>query len=227
MVHDVCLQNLNVNFFLDRGGLVGEDGATHHGVYDFSFLRHIPNLVVMAPKDEAELARMMATAFDYNGPCAVRYPRGTGVGAKVPATPKPLPIGEGELMRDGTDAAIITIGSRVYPAVEAAMELVEDGLDVAVFNTRFVKPLPEAQLLELAGRFERILLVEENALAGRFWVRRAGAVRGQGGAGRQEDRPARRAGRVHRARHPEGASADARHRQGRHQARPARPERVT
>jgi 1-deoxy-D-xylulose-5-phosphate synthase len=168
IVHDVCLQNLNVNFFLDRGGLVGEDGATHHGAFDMSYLRHIPNLVVMAPKDEAELARMMATAFDYDGPCAVRYPRGTGVGAKVSAHPKKIAIGRGEPMRDGEDALIITIGSRVYPAVEAAMELVEDGLHVAVFNARFVKPLPEEQLLELAGRFDRILLVEENALAGGF-----------------------------------------------------------
>ena len=168
IVHDVCLQNLNVNFFLDRGGLVGEDGATHHGAFDMSFLRHIPNLVVMAPKDEAELARMMVTAFDYDGPCSVRYPRGTGVGAKVSATPKIIAIGRGELMRDGEDALIITIGSRVYPAVEAAMELIEDGLRVAVFNARFVKPLPKEQLLELAGRFDRILLVEENALAGGF-----------------------------------------------------------
>ncbi|HKI80394.1 MAG TPA: 1-deoxy-D-xylulose-5-phosphate synthase [Pseudodesulfovibrio sp.] len=168
IVHDVCLQNLNVNFFLDRGGLVGEDGATHHGAFDMSFLRHIPNLVVMAPKDEAELARMMVTAFDYDGPCSVRYPRGTGVGAKVSATPEIIAIGRGELMRDGEDALIITIGSRVYPAVEAAMELIEDGLRVAVFNARFVKPLPKEQLLELAGRFDRILLVEENALAGGF-----------------------------------------------------------
>jgi 1-deoxy-D-xylulose-5-phosphate synthase len=168
IVHDVCLQNLNVNFFLDRGGLVGEDGATHHGAFDMSYLRHIPNLVVMAPKDEAELARMMVTAFDYDGPCAVRYPRGTGVGAKVSAHPRKLAVGKGELMRDGEDALIVTIGSRVYPAVEAAMELVEDGLHVAVFNARFVKPLPEKQLLELAARFERILLVEENALAGGF-----------------------------------------------------------
>ncbi|WP_207259998.1 1-deoxy-D-xylulose-5-phosphate synthase [Desulfovibrio sp. Huiquan2017] len=168
IVHDVCLQNLNVNFFLDRGGLVGEDGATHHGAFDMSYLRHIPNLVVMAPKDEAELARMMATAFAFDGPCAVRYPRGTGVGAKVSDHPKRIAVGKGELMRDGTDALIVAIGSRVYPAVEAAMELDEAGLSVAVFNARFVKPLPEKQLLELAGRFDHILLVEENALAGGF-----------------------------------------------------------
>ncbi|ADU61928.1 MAG: 1-deoxy-D-xylulose-5-phosphate synthase [Pseudodesulfovibrio sp.] len=168
IVHDVCLQNLNVNFFLDRGGLVGEDGATHHGVFDFTYLRHIPNIVVMAPKDEAELARMMVTAFAHEGPCAVRYPRGTGVGAKVSRNPAKIPIGTGELMRDGSHAVIITLGSRVYPAVEAAMELEAEGLEVAVFNSRFVKPLPREQILELAARFDTILLVEENALAGGF-----------------------------------------------------------
>jgi len=168
IVHDVCLQNLNVNFFLDRGGLVGEDGATHHGAFDFSYLRHIPNLVVMAPKDEAEMARMMVTAFAHHGPCAMRYPRGTGVGAEVSSDPRPIPLGRGELMRDGTHAVVITLGSRVYPAVEAAMQLEDEGLEVAVFNARFVKPLPCEQLLDLAARFETILLVEENALAGGF-----------------------------------------------------------
>ncbi|MFH1914461.1 MAG: 1-deoxy-D-xylulose-5-phosphate synthase [Pseudomonadota bacterium] len=168
IVHDVCLQNLNVNFFLDRGGLVGEDGATHHGAFDFSYLRHIPNLVVMAPKDEAEMARMMVTAFAHEGPCAMRYPRGTGVGAEVSPDPQPIPLGQGELMRDGTHAVVITLGSRVYPAVEAAMQLETEGLEVAVFNTRFVKPLPREQLLDLVARFDTILLVEENALVGGF-----------------------------------------------------------
>ena len=168
IVHDVCLQNLNVNFFLDRGGLVGEDGATHHGAFDLSYLRHIPNLVLMAPKDEAELARMMATAFKHDGPCAIRYPRGTGVGAKVSRNPRPLALGQGELVHEGRDAVIVTLGSRVYPAIEAAMELEKEGLSVAVFNTRFVKPLPKKQLLALARKFDRILLVEENALAGGF-----------------------------------------------------------
>ena len=169
VVHDVCLQNLNVNFFLDRGGLVGEDGATHHGVFDFSFMRHIPNLVFMAPKDEAELAQMMATAFAYDGPCAMRYPRGTGVGAKVSKTPRRIAIGKGEMVREGKDACVITIGSRVYPAMEACMELEgKTGIEVGVFNTRFVKPLPKKQLLEIARDFDRILIVEENALAGGF-----------------------------------------------------------
>ncbi|WP_027723250.1 1-deoxy-D-xylulose-5-phosphate synthase [Maridesulfovibrio zosterae] len=167
IVHDVCLQNLNVNFFLDRCGLVGADGATHHGAFDLSYLRHIPNLVCMAPKDEAELARMVATAIDFDGPAAVRYPRGVGIGAILEENPRILEIGEGELLRDGFDGVIITVGSRVWPAVEAVEELDEElGKAVAVFNARFVKPLPEAQILELASRFKKILIVEENAMAG-------------------------------------------------------------
>lgn len=169
IVHDVCLQNLNVNFFLDRGGLVGADGATHHGVFDMSFLRHIPNLIFMAPKDEAELARMIATAFDFNGPAAVRYPRGVGIGAILDKEPSLLKIGEGELLRDGFDGVIITLGSRVWPAVEAVEEIDDEyGKSIAIFNARFVKPLPEKQLLELASRFKRIVIVEENAKAGGF-----------------------------------------------------------
>lgn len=169
VVHDVCLQNLNVKFFLDRGGLVGEDGPTHHGVFDLSYLRHIPNIVIMAPKDEAELGAMMATAFAIQGPVAVRYPRGMGVGTTVDPELQPLEVGLGELVREGADAAVIAIGSRVYPAIEAAGELAaESGLSVAVCNARFVKPLPEAQLLDLAGRFKKLLVVEENALAGGF-----------------------------------------------------------
>lgn len=169
VVHDVCLQNLNVNFFLDRGGLVGADGATHHGVFDLSFLRHIPNIICMAPKDESELARMVATAIDFDGPAAVRYPRGVGIGAILEENPRILEIGEGELLRDGFDGVIITVGSRVWPAVEAVEELDEElGKAVAVFNARFVKPLPEKQILELASRFKKILIVEENAMAGGF-----------------------------------------------------------
>lgn len=169
VVHDVCLQNLNVNFFLDRGGLVGADGATHHGVFDMSFLRHIPNMVYMAPKDEAELARMVATAFDYNGPTAVRYPRGVGIGAILERHPSIIEIGEGELLRDGFDAVVITIGSRVWPAVEAVEELDEEtGKAVAVYNARFVKPLPEDGLRDLFGRFKNIVIVEENIKAGGF-----------------------------------------------------------
>ncbi len=169
VVHDVCLQNLGVKFFLDRGGLVGEDGATHHGAFDFSYLRHIPNIVLMAPKDEDELARMIATAFAVEGPVAVRYPRGMGAGVPVDPALAPLPVGQGELLRDGRDALILAVGSRVLPSLDAAQELADAGVaDVAVFNARFVKPLPAEQILDLAGRFERIVLAEENALAGGF-----------------------------------------------------------
>lgn len=169
IVHDVCLQNLPVTLCLDRGGLVGEDGATHHGVFDVSFLRHIPNLTLMAPKDEAELQRMLATAMAHPGPVAIRYLRGVGVGADLCDDPQPIPLGQGELLRDGTDAVIVALGSRVMPAFEAALALeAEHGLSVAVYNARFVKPLPEEDLLALAGRFKVVVTVEENALQGGF-----------------------------------------------------------
>lgn len=169
IVHDVCLQNLNVTLCLDRGGLVGEDGATHHGVYDLSFLRHIPGLVLMAPRNEPELQNMLATALAHEGPVALRYPRGVGEGAALVETPEILPLGRGELLREGSDGVIVALGSRVNPALEAARMLCEEtGREVAVFNARFVKPLPEEQLLALAGSQPFMLLVEENALAGGF-----------------------------------------------------------
>ncbi|MEL7641551.1 MAG: 1-deoxy-D-xylulose-5-phosphate synthase [Solidesulfovibrio sp.] len=169
IVHDVCLQNLPVTFCLDRAGLVGEDGATHHGAFDLSYLRHIPNLVVMAPGNEAELPGMLATALDHAGPTAIRYPRGAGEGFPVPEKPRPLPLGRGVLAREGADALVVAIGSRVMPAVAAAGELAaETGREVAVFNARFVKPLPGEQLLELASRFPLWLTAEENVLEGGF-----------------------------------------------------------
>ncbi|EPR37523.1 1-deoxy-D-xylulose-5-phosphate synthase [Desulfovibrio sp. X2] len=172
IVHDVCLQNLPVTLCLDRGGLVGEDGATHHGVFDLSYLRHVPNMVVMAPKDEAELRDMLATALAHEGPVAVRYPRGVGVGADISGPMRVLPLGKGELLRDGedfADACILAAGSRVHPSLEAAEELEQAaGKKVAVFNARFVKPLDEEAILALAARFPKILTVEENALAGGF-----------------------------------------------------------
>ena len=169
VVHDVCLQNLNVTFCLDRGGLVGEDGATHHGVFDLSFLRHIPNLVIMAPRNEPELQHMLATALAHDGPVAVRYPRGVGEGAPLEETPQILPLGKGELLRDGADGVIVALGSRVGPALDAAQAFAQEtGREVAVFDARFVKPLPEAQLLELARTQPFVLTVEENALAGGF-----------------------------------------------------------
>lgn len=169
VVHDVCLQNLPVLFCLDRAGLVGEDGATHHGVFDISFLRHIPNLILMAPRDEPELQSMLVTALNHNGPAAIRYPRGVGVGAAFQEAPQPLPLGQGRMERDGDAALVLALGSRVHPSLEAAEELFQEtGISVAVFNPRFVKPLPEKQLLELATRFQRVLIVEENVVAGGF-----------------------------------------------------------
>lgn len=169
VVHDVCLQNLPVVLCLDRGGLVGEDGPTHHGAFDMSYLRHIPNLVFMAPADEAELQRMLVTGVNYDGPVALRYPRGVGVGTPTVEEPEALPIGEGELLRDGEDAVVVAIGSRVHPSLVAAEELEkETGKKVAVFNARFIRPMAEKQLVDLAGRFNRMLIVEENVLKGGF-----------------------------------------------------------
>lgn len=167
IVHDVCLQNLNVTLCLDRGGLVGQDGATHHGAFDFSYLRHIPNISVMAPKDEEELASLLHTAIKHPGPVAIRYPRGVGVGA-VPDDQAPaIPLGQGELLKDGTDCCVIAVGSRVHPSLEGIQELEEEhGWSLALYNLRFVKPLPAADLCDLAQRFSRIVLVEENVAAG-------------------------------------------------------------
>ncbi|MFO7718415.1 MAG: 1-deoxy-D-xylulose-5-phosphate synthase [Desulfohalobium sp.] len=167
IVHDVCLQNLPVTLCLDRGGLVGEDGATHHGAFDLSFLRHIPNLAIMAPKDEPELQDMLATALAHNGPVAVRYPRGVGPGHAMKDTASALPWARGEWLRPGGDAVVVAVGSRVQPALEAA-ELVatQSGLEVGVLNLRFIKPLPEQELLEAVQKSPRLLVVEENTAIG-------------------------------------------------------------
>ncbi|MFA6810780.1 MAG: 1-deoxy-D-xylulose-5-phosphate synthase, partial [Desulfoplanes sp.] len=135
IVHDVCLQNLNVTLCLDRGGLVGQDGATHHGAFDFSYLRHIPNLCVMAPKDEGELATLLHTAINHPGPVALRYPRGVGVGAVPDAQAASIAIGEGELLKDGTDCCVIAVGSRVHPSQEGIRELEEaHDWSIALYN---------------------------------------------------------------------------------------------
>jgi 1-deoxy-D-xylulose-5-phosphate synthase len=168
VLHDVCLQNLPVTFALDRGGLVGDDGATHHGLFDLSYLRQIPNLIVAAPKDEAELAALLRTALAHPGPMAVRYPRGAGVGVAVPETPEPLPIGSWELMRTGADLAILAVGACVAPALEAARVLEAEGWGVAVVNARFVKPLDTALLDEVAAASPLLLTAEENVVAGGF-----------------------------------------------------------
>jgi 1-deoxy-D-xylulose-5-phosphate synthase len=165
---DVCLQNLPVVFAMDRGGIVGEDGPTHHGVFDFSYLRHLPNLVVMAPRDEEELRHMIKTAVEYPGPIAFRYPRGKGVGAETPSPLRALPLGKGELLREGDDAVIVAIGSTVLPSLRAADVLAEAGISAAVINARFLKPLDGDLMGDWAARTGRVLTVEENVLQGGF-----------------------------------------------------------
>jgi 1-deoxy-D-xylulose-5-phosphate synthase len=168
VVHDVCIQKLPVVFALDRSGVVGEDGETHQGLFDLSFLRHLPNLVVMAPKDENELRDMLFTAVEYPGPIALRYPRGRGLGVAFSSTLSQLPIGKAEVMREGEDLLILALGASVYPALEAAKELDKQGFSAAVVNARFVKPLDEHLILSLAAKHGRVLTVEENVLAGGF-----------------------------------------------------------
>ena len=168
IVHDLCLQNLPVTLALDRAGLVGEDGPTHHGVFDIAYLRHVPNMVLMAPKDENELQHMIKTAVEYPGPTAVRYPRGTGYGVPMDQELKQLEIGKGELLLDGADVAIISIGNMVYPAMEAAKRLAGDGISATVVNARFVKPLDVELILRVAKKTGRVVTVEEHSLMGGF-----------------------------------------------------------
>ncbi len=168
IVHDVCLQNLPVTFAIDRAGLVGEDGPTHHGTFDISYLRHVPNMVLMAPKDEDELRHMLYTSINHPGPSAIRYPRGTGIGVDINSPFKLLEAGKGEVISDGMDIAIIALGSMVYPSIEASGILKKEGIDAAVINARFVKPLDEALILDLAYKYGNIITVEEGCLAGGF-----------------------------------------------------------
>jgi 1-deoxy-D-xylulose-5-phosphate synthase len=170
IVHDVCLQGLPVIFCLDRAGLVGEDGATHQGAFDLAYLRSIPNMVILAPKDEAELQHGLAAALAHNGPFALRYPRGAGVGAALPETPEVLPLGRGEYLRRGEGKlAVVAVGSMVMPALKAARRVAEEsGETVTVLNARWVKPLPEQELREVIAEHKAVLLLEEGALAGGF-----------------------------------------------------------
>jgi len=168
ILHDVCLQNLPVVLVLDRAGLVGDDGPTHHGAFDLSYLRHIPNLTIMAPRDEAELCRMLVTALQLPGPTAIRFPRGTGPGVPVPEVPEPLPVGKAEVLREGDDVLVLAVGTTVGPVLEACEALREEGLRPAVVNARFVKPLDADLICDLAARTGRVVTVEENALAGGF-----------------------------------------------------------
>jgi 1-deoxy-D-xylulose-5-phosphate synthase len=169
IVHDVCLQRVPVVFAMDRGGIVGEDGPTHQGLFDLSYLRHIPGMVLMAPKDENELRRIVATAIRYeDGPIAFRYPRGRGYGVPLDKKIKPLEIGRGEVLREGEDLLILAIGSTVYPSLEAAAMLDQEGIGVTVVNCRFVVPLDEELIGDLAGRHRVLMTVEENVVAGGF-----------------------------------------------------------
>ncbi len=168
VVHDVCLQNLPVVFALDRAGIVGDDGRTHQGTFDLSYLRHIPNMVLMAPKDENELQRMLWTALSLNRPVAIRYPRGSGIGVPLDEKPATIRLGEAEVLRTGRDLALLGIGATVHPCLRAAELLERRGVQAAVVNARFVKPLDETLIANLATRFKLLVTVEENVLAGGF-----------------------------------------------------------
>jgi 1-deoxy-D-xylulose-5-phosphate synthase len=168
IIHDICLQNLPVVFAIDRGGIVGDDGPTHNGTFDLSFLRHIPNLVVMAPKDGPELRSMLKTAVEYDGASAVRYPRGSVSDTQEEGELKSIPVGKSEVLKEGNDVLIIAIGNMVEPAVEAAGLLADGNISACVINARFVKPLDTDTILSRAKAIKNIITVEENVIAGGF-----------------------------------------------------------
>jgi 1-deoxy-D-xylulose-5-phosphate synthase len=168
VLHDVCLERLPVIFAIDRGGIVGEDGSTHHGLFDLSFLRSLPNMVVMAPADENELCRMLATALNHDGPIAFRYPRGAGTGVPLDEKIQPLPIGKGKVLEKGDDVLILAIGRPVGDALEAHTILLEQGISATVVNCRFVKPLDADLICSLSEKIPRIITVEENVIQGGF-----------------------------------------------------------
>jgi 1-deoxy-D-xylulose-5-phosphate synthase len=168
IVHDVCLQRLPVTFCMDRAGLVGDDGPTHHGVFDIAYLRALPHMTLMAPRDEAMLVHMLHTALSVDGPAAVRYPRGAGVGVELPTAPELLRVGTGEILREGERVALIGYGTGVGKALGAADLLAERGLDVTVADARFAKPLDALLLASLAADHDLLVTVEEGVLAGGF-----------------------------------------------------------
>jgi 1-deoxy-D-xylulose-5-phosphate synthase len=169
ITHDVCIQELPVVFALDRAGLVGDDGKTHQGVFDLTYLRCLPNMTVLAPKDELELQRMLVTAFTHEGgPIAVRFPRGNGTGVPLDADPLPLPIGQGETLREGDDIALIGAGTIVSIAQEAAELLAAEGIAATVINARSIKPLDESLILDAARRCGHVVTIEENVAIGGF-----------------------------------------------------------
>ncbi len=168
IIHDVCLQDLPVIFAIDRSGIVGDDGKTHQGAFDISYLTMIPNLIIAAPKDENELQHLLYTATKSDHPIAIRYPRSPGVGVELDTALHEIPIGKGEIIRYGEDVAILAIGAMVAPAIEAAKELALNGIEATVVNGRFVKPLDTELIIDLASRIKRLVTVEENALIGGF-----------------------------------------------------------
>jgi 1-deoxy-D-xylulose-5-phosphate synthase len=168
IVHDVAIQNLPVTFALDRAGLVGADGPTHHGAFDLAYLRVIPNLVVAAPRDENDLQHLLATAIESGGPFAVRFPRGAALGVELDPDPKPIAIGKGELLRPGRDIVLAGLGKTVPVALEAARRLAEEGVSAAVVDARFVKPLDADLLSETALGSGRVLTLEDHGRSGGF-----------------------------------------------------------
>ncbi len=168
IIHDVCLQNLPVVFAIDRAGIVGEDGPTHQGVFDISYLRHIPNLTVMAPKDDLELKAMLELALKHNGPSAIRYPRGKVQPSAISHQPSAFDIGKGEILKEGSDMALIAIGNAVYPALATAERLEKEGIKASVINARFIKPLDKELIFSIAKNIKRIITIEENMIAGGF-----------------------------------------------------------
>ncbi|HRY30535.1 MAG TPA: transketolase C-terminal domain-containing protein, partial [Elusimicrobiota bacterium] len=168
MMHDVALQKLPVVFCLDRAGIVGDDGPTHHGTFDLSFTRVLPHFIVMSPKDENELQHMLKTALNQPGPVALRYPRGNGVGVPLDTEFRLLPLAKGELLREGKDVTLVAIGEPVQSCLETAKILERQGISAAVVNARFAKPLDKAFYLGLARRAPLLVTVEENTVVGGF-----------------------------------------------------------
>ena len=168
ILHDVCIDSHPVVFAIDRGGIVGEDGPTHNGLFDYSYLRCMPNMTIMAPKDENELARMLVTAVNHNGPVAIRYPRGTGTGVQIEDNPQPLEIGKAQVINEGDDLLIIAIGKSVCEAVKANKLLKDKGISATIINARFVKPLDTDMIIEYALKIKKIIIVEEHVLDGGF-----------------------------------------------------------
>jgi len=168
ILHDVCLQKAPVTFAIDRAGLVGEDGPTHHGVFDYSYLRHIPGMSILAPADEEELRQMLYTAIHYDGPTAIRYPRGKALGVSLTSTYQELAWGKADVLTEGVDFLILAVGSMVYPALITREILHDHGFSATVVNARFVKPLDETLLMELVPEHKYLVTIEENVLAGGF-----------------------------------------------------------